>query len=116
MNEYKKLEIYYGDKWYYYFFNYYHLTNTINIINETSSQKNELKEKFGTEWYNKHISNYFPVQKKLIYSYEGIIKNEFEKKLAKKEKGHSAIIDKNEDFNEFKTSKQIDIYKICQYY
>ena len=59
----------YGEKWYKYFFNYYHLNNTINLIKDTSSQKKEIISIFGQKWYDEHIDSYKLIEKKLIYSY-----------------------------------------------
>ena len=112
-DDYSKLEKYYGNKWYQKFFNYYHLNLSISVITETSSQKNELIEKYGDKWYNEHIENYNIIDKKLIYSYAGLIKDELRRKLLKKEKGFAKIkeIDENEDYS---TSKKIDVFKISK--
>lgn len=81
--DYKKLDTFYGNKWYEKFFNVYHIDLTIDIIHESSVQKKELEEKYGSEWYEKNIASRKLVQKEIIYSYEALIKYENEHKKMK---------------------------------
>lgn len=83
-SEYKKLEKKYGQYWYKKFFNTHHLNSTINIINKSNVNKKELTDKYGKEWYAIHIENNTIIPKKIYYSYDSIIKEERERKLAKK--------------------------------
>ena len=68
--EYKSLEKKYGEEWYKYFFNNYHINSQIYTIKESTIQKNELTNKFGEEWLDKHISSRELMEKKIIYSYQ----------------------------------------------
>ena len=95
----------YGEKWYKYFFNYYHLNNTINLIKDTSSQKKEIINIFGQKWYDEHIDSYKLIEKKLIYSYEALIKDENDRKtLKKKEREFGADDDFDFDYTTTKTN------------
>ncbi len=87
--EHKKLEKNYGDFWYTKFFNIYHIDSSIYLIKESHTQKEELVDKMGKEWYDKHIVSKQLVEKKLIYSYEALIKDERNRKLTKK--GRTAV-------------------------
>lgn len=82
-NEYKKLENFYGEKWYEKFFNVYHINSSINIIRESSSQKKEIEEIYGEDWYKKHISSKKLIEKEIIYSYEAMVKYENQHKKIK---------------------------------
>ena len=83
-DEYKTLENKYGDFWYNSFFNNYHISSNIYTIRESTIQKNELKDKFGNEWLEKHILQQQLMTSKLIYSYEALIKDILESKSKKK--------------------------------
>jgi len=65
--DYNEIEKYYGLYWYQYFFISYHINNQINIIDTTKLKKDNLLNKYGEEWYNKHIKNIN--KKKIPYSY-----------------------------------------------
>jgi hypothetical protein len=108
-DEYKTLEKTYGDNWYKYFFNSYHLNSSILVIKESDSQKNELIEKYGKEWIEQHIKNKELMEKKLIYSYESLIRDDLERKNKKKETAFNIELDEDKDFT---TIKKIDISKI----
>jgi hypothetical protein len=82
-SDYTKMNLFYGNKWYEKFFNVYHIDLTIDIIRESSVQKKELEEKFGSEWYEKNIASRKLVQKEIIYSYEALIKYKNEHKKMK---------------------------------
>jgi hypothetical protein len=81
--EYKKLESYYGEKWYDKFFNIYHINSSINLIKDTKMQRDEIEEKYGNEWYKKHILSRKSIEKDIIYSYEAMIKYENQHKKLK---------------------------------
>ena len=61
------LSSYYGDKWYIYFFNKYHLTEQFNHIMKNSTKKNALETKMGKQWVISHIGT--PLFKHTTYSY-----------------------------------------------
>ena len=90
---------YYGEKWYNKFFNFYHLNNSILQITESSVLKNELIQKYSQKWYDEHIISHKLMEKKIIYSYESIIKYENEKKNKKEKK--SEFSKELEDFNDY---------------
>jgi hypothetical protein len=102
-HEYKKLENYYGEKWYLKFFNTLHINYTISIIKDSIPQSKELIEKYGSDWVKKHIELFKLIEKKLIYSYESLIKDEFTRKLSKKKRLSAMEEEKMEDF---RTTKQ----------
>lgn len=108
--EYKKLETQYGAKWYMLFFNTYHINATIYMIRESSSQKKELIDKYDKEWYDLHIDSFRLVEKKLIYSYEALIKDERIRKTVKKERA-TAVVDEEIDVD-YSTGKKLDLLKI----
>jgi hypothetical protein len=109
-DEYKIIEKSYGDLWYKYFFNTYHLNSSILIIRESSAQKNELNDKYGKEWVDLHITNKQLMEKKLIYSFESLIKDELERKNKKKKE--TAFNIELDDEKDFTTNKKINIDKI----
>jgi hypothetical protein len=110
-NEIKKLEKIYGDKWYLKFFNTYHVMSTIFFIKESSTKKQEIINKFGEEWYEKHISNGKMMDKKIIYSYETIVKNENIKKNQRKNRG-TAIIEDDDEEIDFSIVDKVNIKKL----
>jgi hypothetical protein len=107
--EYKKLETYYNQKWYLFFFNTYHINQTIYVIRESVLQQKELTEKYGRDWYNTHIGSYTLINKKILYSYESIIKDERLKKIVKKNRA-SALINDDEDID-YSYNKKIILKK-----
>ena len=78
--------LFYGDKWYLKFFNTLHINYTISVIKDSVSQQKEINDKYGTEWFKKHIDSFKLIEKKLIYSYEALIKDETTRKLSKKKR------------------------------
>jgi hypothetical protein len=86
--DYKKLESFYGEKWYEKFFNIYHIDSSIDIIKDSSIQKREIEDKYGSDWYQKNINQRKIVKKDIIYSYEAQVKYENEHKHIK-ERGFS---------------------------
>jgi len=109
-DEYEQLEKFYGEHWYNKFFNLYHINNTIYSIIESALLKKELIDKYTQTWYNTHIINHQLMEKKLIYSYESIIKYELERK--NKKKGAKEFAGADEDFNDYTTTKKLDIKKL----
>jgi len=84
--DYNILEKYYGEYWYRSFYNTYHINSVILNIRENKIQNKELLEKFGKEWFSNHIDNGVILEKKILYSYESIIKTEVDRKTQKKER------------------------------
>jgi hypothetical protein len=109
-DEYKSIEKTYGEFWYKYFFNTYHLNSAILIIRESSTQKNELIEKYGKEWIDLHVTNKQLMEKKLIYSFESLIHDELERKNKKKKE--TALNIELDDEKDFTTTKKINMEKI----
>ena len=101
--EYKKLENFYGDKWYLKFFNTLHINYSISVIKDSISQRNELNDKYGSEWFNKHIESFKLIEKKLIYSYEALIKDESSRKLSRKKRLTSMEEEINENYKTVKS-------------
>jgi len=109
--EYQLLEEMYGKKWYLCFFNTYHINSSIYGIKDSSSQKNELIEKYGKQWYSENIETYTLIEKKLIYSYESLIKDERMRKNIKKGKMVASTNDDEVDID-YTTTKKIDVKKL----
>jgi hypothetical protein len=84
-NEIVSLEKKYGEKWYNSFFNMYHISFTISQIKNNKTMSNELINKYGKEWYEKHIVSHIIMDRKILYSYNAIIKQE-KSKLEEKKK------------------------------
>lgn len=82
--DYEALAKYYGEQWYTYFFNTYHIEFIIENILTTPEKIRELKNIHGLEWYNFHIGQYEKRKQSIIYSYETMIKDERERKIVKK--------------------------------
>ena len=76
----------YGAKWYQYFYNFHHINNIINTIKDTATKKKEIIAKYGQQWYNEHIESHKLTEKRLIYTYEAMIKDENLRKTVKKGK------------------------------
>ena len=72
----------------------------------------ELIQKYSQKWYDTHIEGHKLIERKLIYSYESIIKYELERKNKKKAKEFAG---ENEDFNDYSTTKKLDINKFKNY-
>lgn len=109
-DEHKKMEDFYGEEWYLKFFNTYHVNSSIFLIKESPTQKSEIIEKMGEAWYKKHISSRQLIEKKLIYSYEALVKDERIRKTTKK--GRTlAMVDEEGDID-YTLSKKIDINKL----
>lgn len=108
--EYDALEKMYGEKWYYKFFNTYHVNSAIVSIKESSTQKKELTDKYSKTWFETHIESHQLIEKKLIYSYASLIKDERARKNIKK--GRTvATLDDDIDID-YTTSKKMDVKKL----
>ena len=71
--QYDELVNMYGEFWYQYFFISHHLKSQSNMINNNQTKKKNIQDKYGKEWYDKHIIN-SPV-KKLSYSFSSAYYN-----------------------------------------
>ena len=109
-DEHKKMEDFYGNEWYLKFFNIYHINSSIVLIKDSPTQKNELIDKFGKEWYNKHINSRELIEKKLIYSYESLIKDDRNRKTTKK--GRTMALNDDDGESDFTLSKKTDVNKL----
>ena len=110
--EYKKLEKKYGNNWFEKFFNNYHIRFIIDQIKESNIMKKELIDKYGEEWYNNHINIYKSSQKKLLYSYEALIKDERDRKIVKKIR-QLEFIDEDENVT-YKMNKPVNIKDVMR--
>jgi len=106
-DEYKTLEKNYGSDWYKSFFNNYHINSQIYIIKESTIQINEFTDKYGKEWVEQHIQGHQLMEKKIIYSYQSLIRDILESKNKKKVKEKSFELDV--DIKDFTTNKKLDL-------
>ena len=102
----------YDDKWYYKFFNSYHISNTINIVKETNSQRKELSDKFGKEWIDSNIEINDIIDKKILYSYESLFKDEQTRKTIKK--GRTMALSEEDIDIDYRTMNKEDLQKIFE--
>jgi hypothetical protein len=84
--DYNVMEKFYGTYWYRSFFNTYHINAILLNIRENKIQRKEMTEKYGKDWVTIHIDNGIILEKKILYSYESIIKSEVDRKTQKKER------------------------------
>ena len=87
-NKIEEITSYYGDKWFTYFFNIYHINDTKNSILKNSTKKKQLIDKYGNEWFLK----YFETEvKKKEYSFSAnyydylVARNKIKTKVKKKD-------------------------------
>jgi hypothetical protein len=101
-NDYKTMEKTYGSSWFVHFFNIQHIQVTINNINNSTIQTQELMTKYGDSWFTTHIKEFKFQNKSILYTYEGLIqhKNQYNKKLR-------AMGTLNEDENYTTNAKEI---------
>lgn len=111
-NEISIMEKKYGAKWYYKFFNSYHISNTINIVKETNAQRRELTEKFGRDWVEDNIDINDIIDKKILYSYESLFKDEQTRKTVKK--GRTLAITEEDTDIDYRTVNKEDLAKIFE--
>jgi hypothetical protein len=108
--ELKAIETKYGDYWYRKFFNSFHTSNIIATIKETNAQKQEILDKYGKVWFDKHIETQELIEKKLLYSYETLVKDERTRKTVKKGRA-AAIVDDDTELN-YKTQADEEVEKL----
>ena len=112
LGEIKKLVNAYGDEWYKSFFNMYHTAFMISQIDNNASMSKDIKDKFGNEWYDKHIKSHKWADRKLLYSYASLIKEDKERKTVKK--GRLMAIKEDEELADYRINKNIEIRKIIE--
>ena len=112
LSEIKKLDDAYGEDWYKYFFNMYHTAFMISQIDTNASMSQDLSKKFGAEWYDKHIKTHKWADRKLIYSYSSLIKDDITRKTVKKSRTAANIDD--ESNLDYKLKKKSDIKSILE--
>jgi len=78
------LSDFYGEFWYKKFFNTYHINNIIDQILKNTTQQNELTKIRGKKWYDAHINSYSLVERRILYNYETVIKDDLLRKEHKK--------------------------------
>lgn len=106
----KKLEKRYGERWYKYFFNMYHSSFMISQIQANDTMSKEIKTKMGQDWFDKHIKSQKWSEKKILYSYNALIKDERTRKTVKK--GRMMTITEDEGNLDYKISKTLDIQSL----
>ena len=79
ISEFEKLQAYYGNIWFKYFFISENLELSINLIEKTSQKKKEIEKKFGKNWLIDLKKNK-EFDEKMMYSYQYLYKSEKEKK------------------------------------
>lgn len=107
------LEKKYGNTWYTYFYNAYHISNTVNIVRESNAQLKELSEKYGDEWIKTHISANEILNKKILYSYEALFKDEQGRKKIKKNRTMGGLHEDDTNID-YKMNKIEDIKNILE--
>lgn len=85
IDEYNKIKNIYGNNWIYKFFVSQHIKYTLNNIENSKLQQDELKNKYGDEIIKQLLQERDSI-KKLIYNYESLIKMEYDKQENKKKK------------------------------
>ena len=111
VDEYRILENHYGSRWYNKFFNTYHINYSIEYIQKFKKISDELIKKYGQKWFDEHIKEHKLMEKKLLYSYEALIKDEILRKEQKKKKGK--LIEEETDVD-YTTKKKINMTDIVQ--
>ncbi|AYV81264.1 MAG: early transcription factor VETF large subunit [Harvfovirus sp.] len=108
--ELKRLVDFYGDYWYQKLFNIYHINYIISLVKDSPAQKRELTEKLGKEWVDIHVEKHVIMEKKLLYNYETLIRDERVRKTVKK--GRAAAVVEDETDLDYTTHTKDDLSKI----
>jgi hypothetical protein len=88
-NKYKEIEDYYGEYWYKFFFNKYHIKKQIDDILKNSNKRSNIESKYGKEWFNIHFKTF--TIKKTEYSFASnyydylIARNKIKSKVKKED-------------------------------
>lgn len=94
-DELRTLVKFYGEYWYKKLFNTYHINFTIDTIR---NKPKPIQDKFGNDWYVKHIKNFELMDRKLFYTYETTIRDEIMRKELKKKKIIGEAEDEDVDY------------------
>ena len=108
--ELRRLEEFYGDFWYRKMFNMYHINYIISLVKESNTQKKELTDKMGDKWISEHIESHTLMERKLLYTYESLIRDERSRKSTRK--GRSTAVIEDETDLDYTTHSKDDITKI----
>lgn len=108
--ELRRIGEFYGNNWYRKLFNMYHINYIISLIKESTAQRRELTDKLGEEWVSEHIDKHELMERRLLYSYEALIKGERLRKSMRK--GRTAAIVEDETDLDYTTHAKDDISKI----
>ena len=109
--EIKILSDYYGDRWFSKFFNTYHINFSIEQIRKNKNQQQELIKKMGQIWYDLHIKKFTLLDKKILYSYDALIKDEI---LRKEQKRKRSKVKEDEIELDYTTIKKVNIKELEQ--
>lgn len=112
VKENNKLKKHYGLKWYTLFFNTYHILYTMEQIRQDRNMEINLRDKYGDDWYDEHITEFKLVEKPIYYNYNVVIKDE----IIKREKKRTLETDIDEDVNEYTTTKVPTLETLTQQY
>jgi len=96
----------YGEKWYNSFYNTYHINYSIDEIKKNKKNQTDLINKFGEEWYNNHIKQFELIDRKILYTYTALIKDEIIKRELKRKK---IITEEEEEEMDYTTTKPITL-------
>jgi hypothetical protein len=96
--EIKVITKYYGAKWYNKFFNTYHINHSIDLIRKNKKNQDGLIDKYGKEWYDEHIKSYELIEKRLLYSYDTLIRDEIQRREFKKKKRQIEEVEQDIDY------------------
>jgi hypothetical protein len=85
-SEFSSLNNFYGSRWYTKLFNTYHINHSIDQIRKNKKQQDELIKKFGQGWYDEHIKAFELMERKILYNYATLIKDDILRKEQKRKK------------------------------
>jgi len=103
----KKMVETYGEKWYKYFFNMYHMAFMVSQIRANKTMTKDLVDKFGQEWYDLHIKDHQWNDRKILYSYSTLIRDDRMRKTVKKGRMMGIIEDDGDLDFKLETKKSI---------
>ena len=91
----KLLNANYSEYWYKYFFIHQHISLTFDKIKNNDDLIQSIKDKYGIEWYDKHINNYLNYDKK-SYSFQNKFNNANKLKILLKKTKYKKQFDETE--------------------
>ena len=110
-NDISILNEYYGSKWYISFFNSYHINFVFSQIKNNNIQSKQIIDKMGEQWFNENINKSKYIEKKLLYSYDSMIRQQYEK-AQKKQRKMGLVLEDDEKNMDFKTLAKTRLSKI----